>query len=66
MANSDKCCGSLGEGNDVVTRNLSKVGISRCMLITLALLPYSWSGVVWVGHALQDLWHAATTAVGGV
>jgi len=35
------------------------------MLITLALLPFSWKGVVWVGHAIQDLWHAATTAVSG-
>mgnify|MGYP003117191346 CR=1 FL=1 len=52
-------------GSDVVTRSLSKVGICRSMLITLALLPFSWKGVVWVGHAIQDLWHAATTAVSG-
>ena len=51
-------------GNDVVTNTLGKVGICRSMLITLALLPYAWSGVVWVADAVQSLWHAATNAVG--
>ena len=52
-------------GDDVVQRTIGKVGVTRSMLITLALLPYSWKGVVWIGHAIQDLWHAANTAVTG-
>ncbi len=52
------CC------DDAVTRTISKVGVNRSMLITLALLPFAWNGVVWVGNALQHLWNAATTAVG--
>jgi len=61
MANSDKCCSG---GNDPVTNTLGRVGISRSMLITLALVPFSWKGVVWFGTAVNDLWHAATNAVG--
>tara|TARA_R100000008_G_C3492893_1_gene119639 strand:+ start:431 stop:619 length:189 start_codon:yes stop_codon:yes gene_type:complete len=51
-------------GNDVVTRVLGKVGVNRSMMITLALLPFAWSGVVWVADAVQSLWNAATSAVG--
>ena len=62
MANSDKCC-SVGK-DDCITRTLGKVGINRSMLITLALVPFAWDGVMWFGHAVQALWTAATTAVG--
>ena len=41
-------CGT--ECNDVVTN-------------TLALVPFSWDGVVWVGQALQSLWGLVTNAV---
>ncbi len=51
-------------GNDVVTRTLGKVGVCRSMMITLALLPFAWNGVVWVADALHSLWTAATNAVG--
>jgi len=51
-------------GNDVVTNTLRKVGVGRSMMITLALLPFSWNGVVWVADAVQSLWNAATSAVG--
>ena len=51
-------------GNDVITKTIGKVGITRSMVITLALLPYAWSGVVWVADAVQSLWNAATNAVG--
>ena len=61
MANSEKCC--VG-GDDCFTRTLGRVGINRSMLITLALVPFAWKGVVWFGTALHDLWTAATTAVG--
>ena len=62
MANSDKCCS--GSGDDCITRTLGKVGVNRSMMITLALVPFAWDGVMWFGHAVQALWTAATTAVG--
>lgn len=49
--------------SDVVTNALKKVGVCRSMLITLALVPFSWDGVVWVGQALQSLWGLVTNAV---
>jgi hypothetical protein len=43
-------------GQDVVTKALGKVGVCRSMLITLALLPFAWNGVTWVGGAIRELW----------
>ncbi len=54
-----KCC-----KEDVVTRTLGKFGICRSMLITLALVPFAWEGVVWAASAVKSLWDAATSAVG--
>ena len=51
-------------GSDPVARVLDKVGITRSCLITLALMPFAWNGVVWVAASLKSLWDAATTAVG--
>ena len=59
-----KECSAVCGSNDVITKTLGKVGICRGMLITLALLPYAWGGVVWVADAVQSLWNAATNAVG--
>jgi len=62
-----KCneCPMLGDcDKDIVTRGFAKVGVCRSMLLTLALLPFSWNGVVWVAGSLKSLWDAATTAVG--
>ena len=64
MAKNNSECPVVGCGNDVVTNTLSKVGVCRSMMITLALLPFSWNGVVWVAEALHSLWTAATNAVG--
>ncbi len=60
---SKESCPAMG-CSDAVTRTLGKVGVCRSMLITLALLPYSWNGVVWIADALHSLWNAATNAVG--
>ena len=49
-----KCTESCGA--DVVTNALGKVGVCRSMLITLALLPFAWNGVTWVGGAIRELW----------
>ena len=54
---ADKC------GSDVVTKALGKIGVCRSMLITLALVPFAWDGVVWVGQALQSVWGLVTNAV---
>lgn len=42
--------------SDVVSKMLCKVGVCRSMLITLALLPFAWNGVTWVGSAVRELW----------
>jgi hypothetical protein len=54
MANSN---GSCGAASDVVASTLSKVGINRSLLITLALLPFAWEGVNWVTGAVRELWN---------
>ena len=61
MANNSKW--EVQCGNDVVTSALGKIGICRSMLITLALVPFAWDGVVWVGQALQSIWGLVTNAV---
>ena len=52
-----KCCG------DVVTKAFDKVVVNRSMMITLALIPFAWEGVVWVGQAIESIWGLVTTAV---
>ena len=61
MANSDSCWNS---GSDWVSSTLGRVGVNRSMLVTLALVPFAWEGVVWCGQALQSLWGLVTNAVG--
>jgi len=50
---SDECTNTCG--SDVVTRSLGRIGICRSMLITLALVPFAWEGVVWVGQAIESI-----------
>jgi hypothetical protein len=59
MANKEVCCNS-----DVISNTLGRVGINRSMLITLALVPFAWDGVVWCGQAINSLWGLVTNAVG--
>ena len=49
---SKECCAS-----DIVDTTLSRVGITRSLLITLALLPFAWEGVNWVAGAVRELWN---------
>ncbi len=58
-----KDCPVAGCGGDVVSNALGKIGVTRSCLITLALVPFAWDGVVWVGQALQSLWGLVTNAV---
>lgn len=53
MASKEDCC--FGDGN-VLSSMLSKVGVSRSLMVTLALVPFAWNGVVWVADALRELW----------
>ena len=55
MADSKSNC-STSCGTDVVTKALGKIGVCRSMLITLALIPFAWDGVTWVGGAVRELW----------
>ena len=57
MADSKSKCSTTGCGTDVVTNALGKIGVCRSMLITLALLPFAWDGVNWVGGAVRELWN---------
>lgn len=42
-------------GCDKLTCLLSKVGLNRSMLVTLALLPFSWNGLVALKNFAIDL-----------
>lgn len=62
MAGQTKEC-PMACGTDPIARCLCKVGVNRSTLITLALLPFAWNGVLWVAEAVTSLWNAATSAV---
>ena len=44
-------------GCDKLTCLLSKVGLNRSMLVTLALLPFAWTGAVWLKNAVVAVAH---------
>lgn len=44
-------CPVIG-GCDKLNCLLSKVGVNRSLLVTLALLPFAWNGAVWVKNAV--------------
>jgi hypothetical protein len=50
-------------GCDKVSCLLSKVGITRSLLVTLALLPFAWKGAVLCADAIKAAWDIVTTAV---
>jgi len=50
---------------DYVGKALCKVGVTRSCLITLALVPFAWEGVIWAAQAVESLWSLATNAVTG-
>ncbi len=56
-------CVTSSDG-DLIGRWLGKVGINRSMLITLALLPFAWNGVVWAADAVRSVWDTVSTSVG--
>jgi hypothetical protein len=50
---------------DYVQKALCKIGITRSCLITLALVPFAWNGVLWAATAVKSLWDVAVPAVQG-
>ena len=56
-------CPATGCGQDCLTKFLGRIGFCRSTLVTLALVPFAWDGVVWVGQALQSVWGLVTNAV---
>ena len=49
-------------GHDVVTKAIGKIGVCRSMLITLALVPFAWDGVVWFADAIRQVWETVSSA----
>ena len=57
-------CPVTGGGCDGVSKVLCKIGICRSLLVTLALVPFAWDGVLWFADAIRSLFDLAA-GVGG-
>ena len=51
-------------GCDCVSKALCRIGVSRSTLVTLALVPFAWDGVLWFADAIRSLFDLAA-GVGG-
>ena len=51
-------------GCDCVSKALCRVGFKRSLLVTLALVPFAWDGVLWFADAIRSLFDLAA-GVGG-
>ena len=51
-------------GGDFVSKALCRSGVSRSTLVTLALVPFAWDGVLWFADAIRSLFDLAA-GVGG-
>ena len=54
MATTKTDCPVSREGG-CICKGLRKLGVCRSTLITLALIPFAWSGVTWVVDAVRSL-----------
>lgn len=61
MSKSTGDCPVAGCGNDIVGKWFGKVGITRSLLVTLALVPFAWEGVLWFRDAVATVWDSVTT-----
>lgn len=59
MADKSECPASCS--NDVVSNLLGRVGVTRSVLITLALVPFAWDGILWFRDAVATVWDSVTT-----
>ena len=57
-------CPVTGGGCDCVSKVLCKIGVCRSTLVTLALVPFAWDGVVWFADAVRSLFDLIS-GVGG-
>ena len=60
MSKTTGSCPATECSNDVVGSWLGKIGVSRSLLISLALVPFAWDGVLWFRDAIATVWDAAT------
>lgn len=61
MSKTTGDCPVAGCGKDVVQNWLGKIGITRSLLVTLALVPFAWEGVLWFRDAVATIWDSVTT-----
>jgi len=61
MSKNTGDCPVNGCGKDILGKWLGKIGINRSMLVTLALVPFAWEGVLWFRDAIATVWDAVTT-----
>jgi hypothetical protein len=54
----------ISGGCDCVSKALCRVGIKLSLLVTLALVPFAWDGVLWFADAIRSLFDLAA-GVGG-
>ena len=57
-------CPVTGGGCDCVSKVLCKIGVCRSTLVTLALVPFAWDGVLWFADAGRSLFDLSS-GVGG-
>jgi len=60
MSANTKDCPVSGCGNDVVGKFFGKFGVTRSTLVSLALVPFAWDGVLWCRDAISAVWTAVT------
>ena len=52
---ASECC-----NGGYVCKGLHKLGLCRSTLVTLALIPFAWEGVVWFADAARALFDLAS------
>lgn len=62
MAKNENASCPMTGGCDRLSCLLSKVGVTRSLLITLALLPFAWKGVNLCASGVSGLWHMVVDA----
>lgn len=65
MSKNPESC-SVGGGCDRLSCLLSKVGVNRSLLITLALLPFAWGGVSLVKDGVVFVWNFVTNTFSSI
>lgn len=65
MASNNSSCPFVSSC-DWVGCKLSRVGVNRSALVTLALVPFAWDGVVWFRDAVVWAWQTLAGAFSAV